>query len=81
MFVFDDLAGPERTVAGVPATTLDVDKGVARYDLTVAVYPGADGATGWLEYDTARYDRDTVVRLAGRFTAIADAAAAEGGDA
>ncbi|WP_330240310.1 condensation domain-containing protein [Streptomyces sp. NBC_00525] len=77
VFVFDNLGADERRVQGARVTTADLDKGTARFDLTLAVYPGPDGVTGWLEYDTALYDEATVRRLAERFTALAHLAAQE----
>ncbi|AXI78855.1 condensation domain-containing protein [Peterkaempfera bronchialis] len=77
VFVFDHLAADDRRIQGAAVATADVDKGTARYDLTLAVYPGPHGVTGWLEYDTALYDEATVRRLADGFTAAAQAAARE----
>lgn len=78
VFVFDNLGAEERLLHGAQVTTADLDKGTARYDLTLAVYPGPSGATGWLEYDTDLYDEATARRLADRFQALARAAAEEG---
>ncbi|MEU8827798.1 condensation domain-containing protein [Streptomyces sp. NPDC048636] len=72
VFVFDNLGESARTVRGAEVSTADLDKGVARYDLTLAVYPGPDGVSGWLEYDTALYDEATARGLAERFTAAAE---------
>ncbi|MEV5880543.1 condensation domain-containing protein [Streptomyces sp. NPDC052101] len=77
VFVFDNLGESTRTVQGAEVATADLDKDVARYDLTLAVYPDAEGASGWLEYDTDLYDPATAQRLAERFTALAEAAAQE----
>ena len=55
--------------------TADVHKGPARFDLTLAVYPGPDEVDGWLEYDTDLYEEATVRRLAERFRALAEAMA------
>ncbi|MFJ4498653.1 condensation domain-containing protein [Streptomyces sp. NPDC088864] len=77
VFVFDNLGADERRVQGARVTTADLDKGTARFDLTLAVYPGPDGVAGWLEFDTALYDEATVRRLAERFTALAHIAAQE----
>ncbi|MFE0646056.1 condensation domain-containing protein [Streptomyces sp. NPDC058877] len=77
VFVFDNLGSEERRVQGARATSVDLDKATARYDLTLAVYPGPEGVTGWLEFDTALYDESTVRGLAGRFAALATAAAQE----
>ncbi|MET9591928.1 condensation domain-containing protein [Streptomyces sp. NPDC006516] len=77
VFVFDNLAADERRIQGAQVTTLDLDKGTARFDLTLAVYPGPAGVTGWLEFDTGLYDEATVRRLAERFTTLAHTAAQE----
>ncbi|MEV8016094.1 condensation domain-containing protein [Streptomyces sp. NPDC086554] len=79
VFVFDNLGEAPRTLQGAVVSTTDVDKGTARYDLTLAIYPSADGATGWLEYDTELYEEATMRRLAGLFTAAAEEACKEVG--
>ncbi|OKI01913.1 hypothetical protein A6A06_12325 [Streptomyces sp. CB02923] len=79
VFVFDNLGEGGREIQGAHAATADLDKGTARYDLTLAVYPGPDGTEGWFEYDRELYDEATVSRLAERFTALATAAAGEDG--
>ncbi|QMU71301.1 condensation domain-containing protein [Streptacidiphilus sp. P02-A3a] len=79
VLVFDNLGQQERRIQGARVATADVDKGTARYDLTFAVHPGADGADCWLEYDTDRYDESTARRLVRRFSAFAERAATPGG--
>ncbi|MFE0803652.1 condensation domain-containing protein [Streptomyces sp. NPDC058812] len=78
VFVFDNLGESTRTVQGARVTTTDLDKGTARYDLTLAVYPGPDGVAGWIEYDTDLYEEATARRLAERFGVLAAAMAEEG---
>ncbi|WPB94309.1 condensation domain-containing protein [Streptomyces malaysiensis] len=78
VFVFDNLGETTRTIQGAAVSTADVDKGTARYDLTLAVYPRADGVTGWLEYDTELYEETTARRLAELFTTAAEEASREG---
>ncbi|GHH86839.1 hypothetical protein GCM10018793_60320 [Streptomyces sulfonofaciens] len=75
VFVFDNLGEGGRRLQGARARTADLDKGTARFDLTLAVYPGPDGAEGWLEYDTELYEEATARRIAERFTALARSAA------
>ncbi|GAA3302772.1 hypothetical protein Dvina_20370 [Dactylosporangium vinaceum] len=70
-FVFEHLAPQPRTIHGAVAEPSDVDRGTARYELTLSVQPGPDGAACWLEYDVARYTEATVRRLAERFAALA----------
>ncbi|GHA27009.1 hypothetical protein GCM10010372_28540 [Streptomyces tauricus] len=85
-FVFDSPTEGSRTMPSsvVPARSAvvspyDVDKGVARYGLTLSVHPAPEGASGWIEYDTGLYDRSTVERLADRFTALAAQASGTAG--
>ncbi|MGG2461426.1 condensation domain-containing protein [Streptomyces sp. RGM 3693] len=75
VFVFDNLGEATREIQGARVATADLDKGTARYDLTLAVYPGPDGARGWLEYDTELYEESTARRIVERFTALAEEAA------
>ncbi|MGW6011993.1 condensation domain-containing protein [Streptomyces sp. NPDC055210] len=78
-FVYDSPAEDSRRVQGAVVSTSDVDKGVARYGLTIAVHPAPEGASGWIEYDTGLYDRGTVDHLADRFTALAAQASGAAG--
>ncbi|HEV3359560.1 MAG TPA: condensation domain-containing protein [Pseudonocardiaceae bacterium] len=77
VFVFDSLGEAPRTIQGASVSTEDLDKGTARYDLTLAVYPRTDGVSGWLEYDTERYDEATARRLAELFTTVAEEASGQ----
>jgi len=71
VFVFENLTEEGRTIQGARVETADVDKGTARYDLTLAVQPGAESAECWLEYDTSLYEEATVRALAGLFADLA----------
>lgn len=43
---------------------------VAKYDLTLLLADTGDGLTGWLEYATSLYRRDTALRLLQRYRAL-----------
>ncbi|HWN67851.1 MAG TPA: condensation domain-containing protein [Haliangium sp.] len=60
LFVYENVPPPKEGLRGVTMTTRDVDKGVARYDLTIAVYQEPDRLHGWLEYRPALFREDTV---------------------
>lgn len=77
VFVFDSLGEAPRTIQGASVSTEDLDKGTARYDLTIAVYPRTDGVSGWLEYDTELYDEATARHLAELFTTVAEEASGQ----
>ncbi|MEV4640388.1 condensation domain-containing protein [Actinoplanes sp. NPDC049548] len=78
-FVFENLGDAGRTIQGARVTTADVDKGTARYDVTVSVFASAQEGRlhGWIEYDTGRLDDATADRLATRFAELAVAAAVD----
>lgn len=79
VFVFENLSRPSRALGAAQVVPSDVDKGTARYDLTVAVYDEPGGAHAWIEYDTALFEQDTIQRFADRFVALATAVATPGG--
>ncbi|MFG3700935.1 amino acid adenylation domain-containing protein [Micromonospora sp. NPDC047620] len=72
MFVHADAPAPLR-LPGIDATCVEVPNRTAKFDLTVAVRPGADGPDAVVEYRTDLFDAATVARLAGHFrTLLAD---------
>ncbi|MFG3422746.1 amino acid adenylation domain-containing protein [Micromonospora sp. NPDC048063] len=72
MFVHADAPAPLR-LPGIDATCVEVPTHTAKFDLTVAVRPGADGLDAVVEYRTDLFDAATVARLAGHFrTLLAD---------
>lgn len=60
LFIYENVPPPKEGFRGVTMTTRDVDKGVARYDLTIAVYQEPDRLHGWIEYRPALFREDTV---------------------
>ncbi|MGK5671562.1 amino acid adenylation domain-containing protein [Micromonospora sp. URMC 106] len=72
MFVHADAPAPLR-LPGIDAACVEVPTRTAKFDLTVAVRPGADGLDAVIEYRTDLFDAATVARLAGHFrTLLAD---------
>ncbi|WP_086828883.1 non-ribosomal peptide synthetase [Streptomyces sp. NRRL B-24572] len=71
---------------GLDVTPLQVDLGVAKFDLTVALTEQlgeegtADGWTGAVEYSAEMFDGETVDRIARRLVALLDAATARPGE-
>ncbi|HKO57253.1 MAG TPA: amino acid adenylation domain-containing protein, partial [Thermoanaerobaculia bacterium] len=47
-----------------------LETGVSKFDLTATFTETADGLAGTFEYSTALYERETIERLAGHFTAL-----------
>ncbi|MFL6196687.1 MAG: amino acid adenylation domain-containing protein, partial [Thermoanaerobaculia bacterium] len=68
---------PARAAGGLSLEPLRRDSGTAKFDLVLAVSPGADG--GWeayAEYSRALYDRATIDRLLGQWRTLLEGAAA-----
>ena len=75
LFIFENIPPSAGRLGDAALGTRDVDKGVARYDLTIAVYDG-DPLHGWLEYDAALFDPATAEALAAHFVRLAEAVVA-----
>ncbi|HEU4326674.1 MAG TPA: amino acid adenylation domain-containing protein [Roseiflexaceae bacterium] len=61
------LGSPELTI-----TPLEIDVGVALFDLSLDLYEAPDGLRGWFEYNTDLFDAATVVRMAGHYLRLVD---------
>ncbi|HLO03729.1 MAG TPA: amino acid adenylation domain-containing protein, partial [Symbiobacteriaceae bacterium] len=61
MFVLQN--APMPSAAGLSLSRVTVDRGTSQYDLTLSMEETAEGLFGELEYNTALFDRATVVRL------------------
>ncbi|MES1211149.1 MAG: AMP-binding protein, partial [Acidobacteriota bacterium] len=64
-------------VPGLALAPVQVETGLAKLDLTLALGEGPSGFTGELEYSTELFDAPTAERLLARFAALLDAAAAQ----
>jgi Condensation domain len=76
VFVFENLSAGNRSIHGAAVRPSDVDRSVARYELTLSVRPEPHQVTCWLEYDTARHTGTTASTLADGFAALAEKVAA-----
>jgi amino acid adenylation domain-containing protein len=65
-------------VPGLAISTLGVDSGVAKFDLSLALSESPDGFAGVLVYAADLFDRSTAERLAARFQALLSGMAAAG---
>ncbi|WP_328345695.1 non-ribosomal peptide synthetase [Micromonospora sp. NBC_00421] len=71
MFLWAGGESGARHVGGLRAEELPVGESDAKFDLTLVVVDQPDGTlTGFLNYATALFDRDTVERFAAHFTAL-----------
>jgi amino acid adenylation domain-containing protein len=66
---------------GVDAEAVPLHTGTAKFDLEIQVAPNDDGGlSGWLEYATDLFDRETVLRLLASLRAVLDAVVAAAAD-
>ncbi|GIJ29456.1 hypothetical protein Vqi01_46180 [Micromonospora qiuiae] len=71
MFLWASGNSEARRVGGLRAEELPVGESDAKFDLTLVVIDQPDGSlTGFLNYATALFDRDTVDRFATHFTGL-----------
>jgi hypothetical protein len=63
VLVLEDVASTDTAKPWSAYELADVARGTARYDLTITVAPWPNGTEIWLEYDTSRYQAQTIVAL------------------
>jgi non-ribosomal peptide synthetase component F/acyl carrier protein len=64
MFVLQNGGLEEVSAGGVNFSPMEVDIGVAKYDLTLNMEERDGGCVGWLEYSTELFEEETVGRFA-----------------
>ncbi len=79
LFLMQTMPLPPLDIEGVQAQTLQVDMGKALTEITLELYPSAEGFAGWFEYQTDSFARVTVGRLAAYFEQLAQATIAQPG--
>jgi len=67
---------PEIRLHGLRCEPLALDPGIARFDLAIELAVTGDGLEGYLEYDSALFDRATAVTFARDFVEILEAVSA-----
>jgi len=70
---------PAIDLPGLTLMPVEVETGVARFDLTLTVAEELRGLTGTLEHDTYLFDRATAARLAGHLTMFLQSLTADPG--
>ncbi len=73
LFLMQNMALPVIQFPGAQATTLNVDMGKSIMDLTLELYEGPEGMTGWFEYKTALFSKQAIARLAAYYAVLAEA--------
>ncbi|HEY0094568.1 MAG TPA: AMP-binding protein, partial [Archangium sp.] len=71
LFSFQNTPRQDLAVKGLTSHYLLVDPGTSKFDLLLELREErADEISGWFEYDTDLWDRDTVLRLRGHFLGL-----------
>ena len=70
LFVFHNVPQSALELSGLLATPLDVESGIAKFDLTLSMQE--DGATlrGYVEYNTDLFDAATIDRMVGHWRTL-----------
>jgi amino acid adenylation domain-containing protein len=76
MFDFQNSPMPSLELSGLTASTLEVSKGTATFDLSMSVWEAGQELAGVIEYNTDLFDADTMERLLGHFRALLEGLAA-----
>ncbi|HEX6435453.1 MAG TPA: amino acid adenylation domain-containing protein, partial [Gemmatimonadales bacterium] len=67
MFVLQNVPRSERRLAGLTMRHIELDKGTAKFDLSLGLAESGGGLRGVLSYSTDLFDRETIERLAGHY--------------
>ncbi|MGZ3461314.1 MAG: condensation domain-containing protein, partial [Archangium sp.] len=69
-------APPALELPGASMEVMDIDPGMAKFDLTLYMRESAEGVDVFWEYNTDLYDEGTVVRMAGHYVRLLESAVA-----
>jgi amino acid adenylation domain-containing protein len=64
MFILQNASARPPALCGISVEFVDVDPGVARFDLTLELIEEDEGLRGWFEYSTDLFDVATIARMA-----------------
>ena len=79
LFGFQSTPRVPLTLPGLSVTSLDVEPGTAKFDLSLYVDTTPDGLEATLEYSTDLFDASTVSRMLGHFRTLLEGIAADPG--
>lgn len=77
MLALQNAPAEEVRLPGLSLKVLERPAGTAKFDLTMIVMEKAEGLSCSVEYSTDLFDEATIVRMAGHFSSLAEAAAAD----
>ncbi|MEU6064801.1 amino acid adenylation domain-containing protein [Streptomyces sp. NPDC047082] len=77
LFTLENRINGDVRLAGLELSPVDLDPGIAQFDLALHVQEHDDGLQGWFEYDEELFLPDTVARLGEHFLEVLRRAVAE----
>jgi amino acid adenylation domain-containing protein len=61
----------------ISSSVMAIERGAAQFDLTLHLWDGAEGLSGFVEYSTDLFDAATVTRMIGHFQTLVESIAAD----
>src|SRR5436853_3863200 len=80
MFVLQNAPISKFELSGLTLEPLEIDGGVARFDLLLLMEENEQGLAGWLEYNTDIYEKRTMERMLGHYGVLLESIAANPGE-
>ena len=80
MFILQNASAAPPALPGVSVEFVDMDPGVARFDLTLELIEDDEGLRGWLEYSTDLFAAATIARMAAHLRTLLEAIVADPDD-
>jgi amino acid adenylation domain-containing protein len=77
MFALQNMPSTQLELPGLKVDVLQIDRGTAKFDLTLTILEASDGLYGALEYNTALFDAETICRMVGHFQTLLAAIVAD----
>ena len=73
MFILQNASAGPPTLPGLSTDFMDVDPGIARFDLTLELADVDEHLSGWLEYSTDLFEAATIARMATHLRTLLEA--------
>ncbi len=77
MLVYQNVPQPIANVGTLQVEQLEIDNGVARFDLLFNLVETDDGVTGHLEYNSDLFEAESIARLLGHFRTLVESVVAD----
>jgi amino acid adenylation domain-containing protein len=73
MFILQNVSRSAPALRGLSAHFVDVDPGIARFDLTLELIDANERLSGWIEYSTDLFSAATIARMAAHLRTLLEA--------